>query len=85
MAAAASDLLTLSPKGQLTLPARMRKQLGLSAGSPVLARIVNGELVLSPAVVLPVEAYAADREAEFAAAAELAPDDVAAIRRRWGP
>jgi len=49
--------LTISPKGQITLPADLRKRLGLEAGDTVIAEERNGELVLKPSAVLEVEIY----------------------------
>jgi len=49
--------LTISQKGQITLPANLRKRLGLEAGDTVIAEERNGELVLKPSAVLEVEIY----------------------------
>jgi len=49
--------LTISKKGQITLPANLRKRLGLEAGDTVNAEERNGELVLRPSAVLEVETY----------------------------
>ena len=49
--------LTISKKGQITLPADLRKRLGLEAGDTVIAEERNGELVLRPSAVLEVEIY----------------------------
>lgn len=40
--------LTLSPKGQITLPKEMREELGLKAGDMVVYTIVDGQLVITP-------------------------------------
>lgn len=47
----------VSPRGQITLPADMRRHLGIRSGEPVIIEERNGELVLKPAVVLEVEMY----------------------------
>ena len=49
--------LTVSKKGQITLPAELRKRLGLETGDTVIAEEKNGELVLRPAAVLEIEIY----------------------------
>lgn len=49
--------LTISKKGQITLPAELRKRLGLEAGDTVIAEERDGELVLRPSAVLEVEIY----------------------------
>lgn len=65
--------LTLSSRGTLTLPAKLRQSLGLKADDQLIAETVPGGLLLRPAVTLPVEMYTAERVAEFdEAEAELA-------------
>ena len=49
--------LVVSEKGQVTLPAGMRKALGLSKGVTLVAEQVGGKIVLTPAVVLETEIY----------------------------
>ena len=49
--------LTISKKGQVTLPAELRKKMGFEAGSTVIAEVRDNELVLRPATVLEVEIY----------------------------
>ncbi len=49
--------LTISRKGQVTLPAELRRKYGLEAGGTVIAEERNGELVLRPAAVLEIEIY----------------------------
>ncbi len=65
--------LTLSSRGTLTLPAKLRQSLGLKADDQLIAETVPGGLLLRPAVTLPVEMYTDERVAQFdAAEAELA-------------
>ncbi|MEF8823051.1 MAG: AbrB/MazE/SpoVT family DNA-binding domain-containing protein [Desulfohalobiaceae bacterium] len=49
--------LTLSQKGQITLPADIRNKLGLAAGDTLIAEERNGELILRPATILEIELY----------------------------
>jgi len=71
--AAMKTALTLSSRGTLTLPAKLRQSLGLKADDQLIAETVPGGLLLRPAVTLPVEMYTEERIAEFdAAEAELA-------------
>lgn len=58
-------ILTLSDRGVLTLPAKLRKEMGLGAGQPLIAEATAEGLLLRPAVTLPVEIYTADRIREF--------------------
>ena len=49
--------LTVSSRGQITLPASLRKRLGIRPGGVLSAEEKGGELVLRPAVVLEMEPY----------------------------
>jgi len=49
--------LTVSGRGQITLPAGMRKRLGIEAGGIVIAEEREGYIVLRPAAVLEIETY----------------------------
>lgn len=65
--------LTITGRGVITLPAKLRHTLGLSANDQLIAETTPEGLLLRPAVTLPIEIYSADRLREFAAAeAELA-------------
>ncbi len=74
----------LSPRGQVTLPAAIRKALGLKAGDALLLRVEEGRVVLEPARLLPVEAYTEERIQEFTQAAEVSEEALAAFRKAWG-
>jgi len=51
------ESLTVSGRGQITLPASMRKRLGIEAGGVLIAEERAGEIVLRPAAVLEIETY----------------------------
>ena len=71
--AAMKAALTISSRGTLTLPAKLRQSLGLKADDQLIAETVPEGLLLRPAVTLPVEIYTERRIAEFdASEAELA-------------
>ena len=75
--------LTISRRGTLTLPARLRQSLGLKADDLLIAETVPEGLLLRPAVTLAVEMYSDGRVAEFdASEAELAA--VLARKKRRG-
>lgn len=57
--------LIVSSRGQITLPAEVRKQFGIKSGEPVIIEERNGELVLKPATVLEVEMYTPERIAAW--------------------
>jgi AbrB family looped-hinge helix DNA binding protein len=63
--------LTITDRGAITLPAELRRQLGVKGGDRLIAEATPEGLLLRPAV-LPVEVYNDARIAEFdAAEAEL--------------
>ena len=57
--------LTVSSRGVVTLPAKLRQALGLKADDQLIAETTPDGLLLRPAVTLPVEIYSSDREREF--------------------
>jgi AbrB family looped-hinge helix DNA binding protein len=65
--------VTITSRGVVTLPAKLRQALGLKADDQLIAEITPEGLLLRPAVTLPVEVYTPEREREFDdAEAELA-------------
>jgi antitoxin PrlF len=65
--------LTLTNRGVVTLPAKLRRALGLRADDQLIAETTPEGLLLRPAVTLPVEIYSEKRIREFdEAEAELA-------------
>lgn len=57
--------LTVTSRGVVTLPAKLRKALGIQAEDQLIAETTPDGLLLRPAVTLPVEIYSADRVREF--------------------
>jgi len=51
------DNLIVSGRGQVTLPAKLRKRLGIEPGGILIAEEKDGALMLRPAMVMPVEIY----------------------------
>jgi len=65
--------VTITSRGVITLPAKLRRALGLKADDQLIAETTPHGLLLRPAVTLPVELYADERVREFdQAEAELA-------------
>jgi antitoxin PrlF len=74
--------LTVTDRGTVTLPAKLRRALGIKAEDQLIAEATPEGLLLRPAVTLPIEIYSEKRIAEFdAVEAEL--DKV--LRRRRPP
>ena len=59
------EVLTVSSRGQITLPAEMRRHLGIEPGGAVIVEDCGGELRLKPAAVLEVELYSDEDIAEW--------------------
>jgi len=57
--------VTVSRRGVITLPARLRKALGVKAEDVLIAETTPEGLLLRPAVTLPVEVYTEERVREF--------------------
>ena len=57
--------VTLTNRGVVTLPAKLRRALGLKADDQLLAETTPEGLLLRPAVTLPVEIYSERRIREF--------------------
>ena len=74
-------ILTVNSRGVVTLPAALRRALGIKADDQLIAETTPDGLLLRPAVTLPVEMYSEKRIREFdEAEAELA--EVLSRRRR---
>ena len=72
----------VSNRGQLTLPADLRKRFGIEKGGVVVLEERDSELVLKPAVVLEIEMYSDSQIAAWDAEDRMDPADRAAVGRR---
>jgi antitoxin PrlF len=57
--------LTVTSRGVVTLPAKLRRALGIRADDHLIAETTPDGLLLRPAVTLPVEIYTEQRIREF--------------------
>jgi antitoxin PrlF len=73
--------LTMTSRGNVTLPAKLRRTLGLKADDQLIAETTPEGLLLRPAVTLPVEMYSEKRIREFDEA-EVDLEKVLSRRRR---
>ncbi len=65
--------LTVTSRGVVTLPAKLRKSLGIKADDQLIAETRPEGLLRRPAIALPIEIYNEKRVREFdEAEAELA-------------
>jgi AbrB family looped-hinge helix DNA binding protein len=60
------DRVTINSRGELIIPARMHKALGLKGNDQLIIEAMAEGLFLRPATSLPVEQYTEDRVKEFA-------------------
>ena len=60
-----ANTLIVSERGQITLPAAIRKRLGLKGGGALILEERNSELVLKPAAVMEVEIYDDEQIAQW--------------------
>ena len=60
--------VTITSRGVITLPAKLRLALGLKAEDQLIAETTPEGLLLRPAVTLPLELYTPERVREFDAA-----------------
>ena len=73
--------LTVTSRGVVTLPAKLRQSLGIKADDQLIAETTPEGLLLRPAVTLAVEIYSDERIAEFDRE-EAAAGKVLAARKR---
>lgn len=78
-----SDLVQVSGRGQVTLPAEIRRDLGLEPGDALTVEVEDGRIVLEPMALVPAERYTDDRIEEFAEASRMTDEEVREARRRW--
>ncbi len=80
----AEEIAQLSKRGTLTLPVGVRRKLALQEGDVLTVRLSGRSIVLTPALVTPVELYTDERIAEFEQAAQLSKDEADRARHTWG-
>ena len=76
------EVLTVSSRGQITLPAEMRRHLGIEPGGAVIVEDFGGELRLKPAAVLEVELFSDEAIAEWDQADALTDQERQQILKR---
>ena len=57
--------LTVTSRGVMTLPAKLRQAMGIKADDQLIAETTPEGLLLRPAVTLPIELYSEARVHEF--------------------
>lgn len=67
--------LVVSNRGQVTLPAAIRKRLGIKGGDVVILEDRGGEIVLKPGVVIELDIYDDEQIAQWDADDRLEDDE----------
>jgi len=75
------ETLVVSGRGQITLPAVVRKRFGLKGGDVVILEDRGNELVLRPGTVVEIELYTDEQIAEWDADDTLSEDERSRIVR----
>jgi antitoxin PrlF len=76
------EVVAVSSRGQITLPAGMRRHLGIQPGGAVIVEEWDGELRLKPAAVLEVELYTDEQIAAWDREDALSPQERQRILQR---
>jgi len=76
-----SETLLVSSRGQITLPAELRKRLGIKSGDVVILEDRGNEVVLKPGIVLEVQHYSDRQIEQWDAEDKLSKQERARIRK----
>ena len=74
-----SETLVVSSRGQITLPAALRKRLGIKSGDVVILEDRGNEVVLKPGIVLEIQHYSDEQIAQWDAEDKLSDQERAEI------
>ncbi|MBU2601058.1 MAG: AbrB/MazE/SpoVT family DNA-binding domain-containing protein [Actinobacteria bacterium] len=77
--------IIVSARGQITLPAAVRKRLGIEPGGVLVLDESKGEIILRPVSVVEIETYSDDAIALWDEEDRVTPDERAELIRRLGP
>ena len=70
-----SETLVVSSRGQITLPAAIRKRFGIKGGDIMLLESREGEIALKPGMVIAVQHYSDEQIAQWDADDKLDPQE----------
>ena len=76
------ETLIVSSRGQVTLPAVLRKRVGIKEGSAVIIEDRGNELVLKPAAVLEIDMYSDRQITGWDTADRLTADEKNAVLKK---
>jgi AbrB family looped-hinge helix DNA binding protein len=70
-----NETLVVSRRGQITLPALLRRRLGIKAGDVMILEDRGHEVVLKPRATIEVETYSDDQIAKWDADDQLSEEE----------
>ena len=76
--------IVVSARGQITLPASMRRRLGIKAGGVLVVEDREGELVLRPAAVVELDTYTDEEIGRWEQEDRLAAEERSRILKKFG-
>ena len=76
--------IVVSARGQITLPASMRRRLGIKAGGVLVVEDRKGELVLRPAAVVELDTYTNEEIARWEREDRLSLGERSGILKKLG-
>ena len=79
-----SETLIVSSRGQITLPAALRKRLGIKEGDVVIIEERGNEVLLKPGAVFEIGVYSEGEIADWDKADELSEKERGEIVKRLG-
>ncbi|RMF92488.1 MAG: AbrB/MazE/SpoVT family DNA-binding domain-containing protein [Nitrospinota bacterium] len=74
------EMSRVGKRGTMVIPARLRHRFGLTEGSLVIVEAREEGILIRPAVVMPLERYTPERQAEFLLSNAVDEEDYARVR-----
>ena len=76
------ETLVVSSRGQITLPAGLRRRLGIKAGDVMILEDHDHGIVLKPGLVIEIQTYSDEQVAQWDAADKLSDEERSRILDR---
>lgn len=76
--------IIISERGQITLPSKLRKKMGLESGGVVTIEERKGELVIRPASVIEIDIYSDEEIKRWTEEDTLTTKEKKAIHKKLG-
>jgi len=69
------ETLVVSSRGQITLPAGLRKRMGINSGDVIILEEHGNQIVLKPGIVLEIDHYSDEQIAQWDIEDKLSEDE----------